>query len=79
LGALAYQLLHLVRTTALGGNHAREQVKTIRALVIRTPGKLVRHARRLCLKLMERDPLLRLLQRAADRLRFVRPVPLPAG
>lgn len=79
LGALAYQLLHLVRTTALGGNHAHEQVRTIRALVIRTPGKLVRHARRLCLKLMEGDPLLRLLQRAADRLRFVRPVPLPAG
>jgi hypothetical protein len=79
LGALAYQLLHLVRTTALGSTHAREQVKTIRALVIRTPGKLVRHARRLCLKLMRGDPLLRLLQRAADRLRWVRPVPLPAG
>ena len=79
LGALAYQLLHLVRTTALGGNHAREQVKTIRALVIRTPGKLVRHARRLCLKLMEGDPLLRLLRRTADRLRFIRPVPLPAA
>lgn len=79
LGALAYQLLHLVRTTALGGNHAREQVRTIRTLVIRTPGKLVRHARRLCLKLMEGDPLLRLLQRAADRLRWVRPVPLPTG
>ena len=53
LGALAYQLLHLVRTVALGSNHAREQVRTIRALVIRTPGKLVRHARRLCLKLHE--------------------------
>jgi hypothetical protein len=79
LGALAYQLLHLVRTTVLGGNHAREQVKTIRALVIRTPGKLVRHARRLCLKLMKGDPLQRLLQRATDRLRWIRPVPLPVG
>jgi hypothetical protein len=79
LGALAYQLLHLVRTTVLGGSHAREQVKTIRALVIRTPGKLVRHARRLSLKLMKDDPLLQLVQRATDRLRWVRPVPLPAG
>jgi hypothetical protein len=79
LGALAYQLLHLVRTVALGSTHAREQVRTIRTLVIRTPGKLVRHARRLRLKLMEGDTLLLLLQRAADRLRWVRPVPLPAG
>lgn len=78
LGALAYQLLHLVRTVALGSSHAREQVRTIRTLVIRTPGKLVRHARRLRLKLMEGDPLLRLLRRAADRIRWVRPVPLPA-
>ena len=78
LGALAYQLLHLVRTIALGGGHARKQVKTIRTLVIRTPGKMVRHARRLCLKLMEGEPLRRLLERTADRLHRVRPVPLPA-
>lgn len=79
LGALAYQMLHLVRTTALDKKHAREQVKTIRTLVIRTPGKLVRHSRRLCLKLMKGDPLLRLLEGMADRLCWVRPVPLPAG
>jgi hypothetical protein len=77
LGALAYQMLHLVRTTALDKKQAREQVKTIRALVIRTPGKLVRHARRLCLKLTNGDPLVRLLERAAERLRWLRPVPLP--
>lgn len=79
LGALAYQLLHLVRTTVLEKGHAREQVKTIRALVIRTPGKLVRHARRLRLKLMQADPLVRLLERAAERVRCLRPVPLPAA
>jgi hypothetical protein len=79
LGALAYQLLHLVRTTVLDKKHAREQVKTIRSLVIRTPGKLVRHARRLRLKLMEGDPLVRLLERAAERARFLRPVPLLAA
>jgi hypothetical protein len=75
LGALAYQMLHLVRTTVL--ENGREQVKTIRALVIRTPGKLVRHARRLCLKLVDRDPLFRMLARARDRLHWIRPVPLP--
>jgi len=78
LGALAYQLLHLVRTTVLDKNHAREQVKTIRSLVIRTPGKLVRHARRVSLKLMKADPLVRLLERAAERVRWIKPVPLPA-
>ena len=79
LGALAYQLLHLVRTTVLEKKHAREQVKTIRSLVIRTPGKLVRHARRVRLKLMNGDPLARLLERAAERVRWLRPVPLPAA
>ena len=79
LGALAYQLLHLVRTTVLEKKHASEQVKTIRSLVVRTPGKLVRHARRLRLKLMRGDPLVRLLERAADRLPWIRPVPLLAA
>jgi len=79
LGALAYQLLHLVRTTVLEKKHAKEQVKTIRSLLIRTPGKLVRHARRLRLKLMHRDPLVRLLDHAAERVRWIRPVPLLAA
>jgi hypothetical protein len=78
LGALAYQMLHLVRTTVLGKGHAREQVKTLRTLVIRTPGKLVRHARRTCLKLMNGDPLLKLLAAAMHRVEWLRPVPLPA-
>ena len=77
LGALAYQLLHLVRTTVLEKKHASEQVKTIRSRVIRTPGKLVRHARRLRLKLMSGDPLVRLLERGAERLRWLKPGPLP--
>lgn len=79
LGALAYQMLHLVRTIALDPKHAREQVRTIRSLVIRTPGKLVRHAHRLRLKLMKGDPLMQLLGRAMQRLRRVSPVPLPVG
>jgi hypothetical protein len=79
LGALAYQMLHLVRTTVLERKHAREQVKTLRSRVIRTPGKLVRHARRLCLKVMAGDPLLKTLAGAMDRLHWLTPIPLPAG
>jgi len=79
LGALAYQLLHLVRTTVLEKSHAKEQVKTVRSLVIRTPGKLVWHARKLRLKLMAGDPLVRLLGRAAEWARCIRPVSLLAA
>jgi hypothetical protein len=75
LGALAYQMLHVVRTTVLGKQHAREQVKTLRMRVIRTPGKLVRHARRLSLKLREGDPLFGLLRRAWDQLHRLPPIP----
>lgn len=76
LGALAYQMLHLVRTIALETAHAREQIKTLRVLVIRTPGKLVRHSRQLWLKVMKGDPIGRLLERASERLRMLRPIPL---
>lgn len=79
LGALAYQMLHLVRTTVLERKHAREQVKTLRSRVIRTPGKLVRHARRFCLKVMAGDPLLKTLAGAMDRLHWLTPIPLPTG
>jgi hypothetical protein len=65
-----------VRTTVLEKKHAKEQVKTIRSMVIRTPGKLVRHARRVRLKLMSGDPLVRLLDRAAEQLWWIRPIPL---
>jgi hypothetical protein len=79
LGALAYELLHVTRTTVLDKKHARQQVKTLRAFVLRTPGKVVRHARRLCLKLTKGDPLLGLLTRAAHRIEWLRPVPLLDG
>jgi hypothetical protein len=79
LGALAYQMLHVVRTTALEKHHARAQVKTLRTQVIHTPGKLVKHARQQCLKLMRGDPLLRLLERAHHRLQWLRPLSMRAA
>lgn len=73
MGVLAYQLLHYARTVAI---RTQEQVKTIRLLVLRVPGKLVRHARRLRLKLGEHDPMRGSLLDALQRLRLtaVRPV-----
>lgn len=76
LGALAYQMQHFVRTAALDRTAEQKQVKTLRALVIRTPGKLVRHARRLRLKLMHGDPVTELLQRALTRIARLRTTPL---
>lgn len=72
LGALAYQILHFARTVAM---RTPGQVKTLRALVIRAPGKLVWHARRLQLKLSRHDATTRVLLNAISRLRAT---PIPA-
>lgn len=76
LGALAYQMLHLVRTVGLKRAQASAQIKTLRALVIRAPGKLVRTSRQYWLKLMKGDPIGDLLAHASERLRMLRPIPL---
>jgi len=76
LAALAYEMQHFVRTAALDRTTELRQVKTLRALVIRTPGKLVRHARKLSLKLMQGDPVTALLQRALERIAQLRMTPL---
>lgn len=75
LGALAYQILHFARTVAMCG---KGQVKTLRTLVIRTPGKLIRHARRLRLKLARQDAKTRLILNALTRLRASTIVPVTA-
>lgn len=75
MGVLAYQLLHFARTVVI---RTQEQVKTIRALVIRAPGKLVRHARRLQLKLGRQDPMRQCLMDALRRLRLTAVQPVTA-
>ncbi|HEX8822593.1 MAG TPA: IS1380 family transposase [Archangium sp.] len=76
LGALAYQMQHFVRSAALDRTAEQRQVKTLRTLLIRAPGKLVRHARKLRLKLMRRDPATELLRRALERIAQLRATPL---
>ena len=78
LGALAYQMQHFVRTVALDPTTEQKQLKTLRTWVIRTPGKLVRHARKLRLKLMHGDPATGLLRRALERIANLRATPLAA-
>jgi len=75
LGTLAYQLLHFARTVAM---RRMAQVRTLRALVIRAPGKLIRHARRLQLKLTRQDAMTRTLLNAISRLRATAIVPVTA-
>ena len=57
LGALAYQLLHVIRTTALKGSWRRAQPATLRTWLLRLPGKCTTHARKTYLHLLAGEPL----------------------
>jgi hypothetical protein len=52
------------------------QVRTLRALVIRAPGKLVRHARSVQLKLTRQDAMTRVILNAISRLRSTAIAPI---
>ena len=72
MGALAYQLLHFVRTVGLSGQWRKAQVKSLRSWLIRMPAKVVRHARSVCVKLMDADPLAHVLLDAIQKLQRLR-------
>ena len=72
MGALAYQLLHFLRTVGLPETWRTAEVKTLRNWLIRMPGKLVRHARTLCVKLISADPLTHLLLDAIQKVQRLR-------
>ncbi|HEX7117657.1 MAG TPA: transposase [Longimicrobiales bacterium] len=79
IGALAYQLLHVIRTTALAGSWKRAQPARLRNWLFRLPAKLTTHARKGYLQLRREEPLRRELLsalRALERLRA--PPPLTA-
>jgi hypothetical protein len=65
LGALAYQMLHTIRTTALSGAWRRAQPKRLRAWLFRLPAKLTTHARKQYVQLQRTEPLRRELLQAA--------------
>jgi hypothetical protein len=78
LGALAYQLLHVIRTTALPGRWRTAQPKRLRAWLFRLPAKITTHARKHYLQLLRDEPLRPLLLQALRRLRDLRAPPLPS-
>jgi len=56
IGALAYQLLHFARTTALPGDWQRAQPERLRAALFRMPAKLATHSRRHTLRIASDEP-----------------------
>ena len=57
MGALAYQLLHVIRTSALTGGWRRAQPERLRSWIFRLPAKLTRHARKTYVQLQRSEPL----------------------
>ena len=85
LWAFAYELTHYVRTVVLPQpknleerlrREPQAQVKSLRTLVFRAPGKLVRHARRWKLRLVENDPATKVLLWALKRVQGLRAPPV---
>ena len=57
LGTLAYQVLHVVRTTAMSGEWRRAQPVRLRAWLFRLPAKVTMHARKRYVQLQRDEPL----------------------
>lgn len=79
LGALAYQMLHIIRTTALRGGWRTAQPDRIRAWLLRLPGKLTRHARKAYVQLVREEPLRKQLLLALRELGRLPPLPIAAA
>lgn len=78
LGALAYQVLHTIRTTALSGGWRVAQPKRLRAWLWRLPAKLTTHARKQYVQLQRTEPMKRALLQALRRIGTGPPLLLPA-
>jgi hypothetical protein len=75
LGALAYQMLHTIRTTALSGRWRAAQPKRLRAWLFHLPAKLTTHARKRYVQLQRAEPLRRDLLAALRRIGTGPPLP----
>jgi hypothetical protein len=75
IGALTYQLLHILRTTTLTGRWRRAQPNRLRHWLLRLPAKLTRHARKEYVQLMRREPLRKLLLSALRAINSLRAPP----
>ena len=78
LGALAYQLLHTIRSQSLSGPWRTATPDRLRAWLFRLPGRLTRHARKSYLQLRPDEPLRARLLQALRRIGRLRAPPLLA-
>lgn len=78
MAGLAYQLLHVLRSTALQGSWRTAQPNRLRNWIFRMPAKLTRHARKTYLQLLRSEPVRRLLLRALRTIGQLR-APPPLG
>lgn len=78
VGALAYQLLHVIRTSALTGSWKRSQPSRLRSWLFRLPATLTTHARKGYLQLRREEPLRQQILGALRRLERLRAPPLTA-
>jgi hypothetical protein len=76
IGALAYQMLHIIRTTALTGSWRTAQPNRLRHWLLRLPAKLTRHARKEYVQLMRGEPMRKLLLSALRAIASLRAPPL---
>src|SRR5690625_584918 len=78
MGALAYQLLHVLRTTTFRRGWRRAGPKRIRTWILRMPARLTRHARKDFVQVQRDEPLGEELTHALRRLATLRAPPLAA-
>jgi hypothetical protein len=76
IGALAYQMLHIIRTTALTGGWRTAQPNRLRHWLLRLPAKLTRHARKEYVQLVRGEPMRKLLLGALRAINSLRAPPL---
>ena len=79
IAILAMNLASAMKRIVLGGDWAKRRMKAIRFLLINVPGRIVRKARQLYLRLSSEHPALELLIRARERIReLASSPPVPA-
>ena len=76
IGALAYQVLHTIRTTALTGRWRVAQPKRLRSWLFRLPAKRTTHARKHYVQLQRREPMRKPLLAALRRIGTGPPLPV---
>ncbi len=68
LSVVAYNVLHVIRTTTLSGRWRTAQPNTLRTWLFRLPAKCSTHARKRYVRLLKTEPLRRDFLRALRRL-----------